>query len=176
MLIVLLFYGCAMTAPKYSPNYDSIIQIRKSKLNKLQISKVIKDPDSKNEIEKLSIRASSYNSPYGSFVDYLKEAIKQTLEESKLYSENSNLSLSAFLIKNEVDSSIPRGRGEITVRFVLNKSEVIVYDSIKVGRTHWESSFFGSVAIAEAAQNYPKVYQSLIDELFQDPIFINSLK
>jgi hypothetical protein len=166
-----------MTAPKYSMSYENISHLRNGKLNNLKVGEVKKDPSAKDNIDELTIRASPWKSPYGSFSAYLKEALLTELSEAKIIKESADLTLSAYILKNDISAPITgKGTGTLEVKYQISKDNKVIYESIKNSTTTWESSFFGAQAIGEAAQNYPKVYQSNLNALFTDFAFINAIK
>jgi hypothetical protein len=178
-LTLLLFFitGCSTIAPRYNTDFNNISQMRREKLNPVKVGSVTKDLTAKEDVEYLSIRGTTYESPNGTFTAYIEEALKQELEDARLLNSTSQIEVSGVLLKNMLDGSgFSIGVAEIAVRFVVRKSGEVKYEKIKTARHTWESSFAGAIAIPKAKQNYPIVVQKLIGSLFSDPEFVSVLR
>jgi hypothetical protein len=175
-LLILLITGCSAIAPKYNTDFNNISQLRKEKLNPARVGTVTKEPASKSDVDSLAIRGASYASPYGSYTAYLAEALKEELDDARLLDPMSQIEVSAVLLRNSLNAGLSTGEAEIEARFVVRNAGTIKFDKVKVAQYSWESSFFGAVAIPKARENYSKVVQKLIGQLFSDPEFISALK
>ncbi len=175
--LILLMTGCSTMAPKYNTDFNNIAQMRKEKLNAAKVGPVIKAPTAKEDVDSLTIRGSRYVSPYGSYTAYLSEALKQELDDARLLNPDSQIEVSAELLRNSLNASgFSTGTAEIEARFLVRNSGLIKYDKVMSARHTWPSSFVGAIAIPKAQQSYPVVVQKLIGSLFADPEFISALK
>ena len=175
VLLLLFITGCSTVAPKYNTDFNHITPLRKEKLNSVRVGPVTKNPTA--NVDSLTIRGSSYLSPYGSYTDYLTEALKQELDDARLLNPTSQIEISAVLLRNSLDASgISIGIAEVEARFVVRKEGELKYEKIKVAKHTWGSSFAGAIALPLAQQNYPKVIQKLVGLLFSDPEFISALR
>lgn len=142
-----------------------------------RVGSVTKQADANSDVDSLTIRGGSYLSPYGSYTAYLAEALKQELDDARLLDPQSQIEVSAVLLKNLLDASgFSTGVAEIEARFIVRNADTIKFDKVKIARHTWESSFAGAIAIPKAQQNYPVVVQKLVGQLFADPEFISALK
>src|SRR5262249_38677208 len=115
----------------------------------------------KSKTERLTIRGSTYSSPYGSFEAYLSSALEEDLSQAGLLSDQSDTLINTTLVRNELDGSgFSQGYAEIEARFEVKRAGNVVYDRSKVARQEWPSSVLGPVAIPRAAQNYPIAVQN----------------
>lgn len=175
--LVLLLTGCSTLAPKYNTDFNDIAPLRKEKLNPVKVGTVTKDPAAKADVDSLTIRGGGYVSPYGSYTAYLSEALRQTLDDVRLLNPDSQVEISAVLLRNSLDASgFSTGIAEIEARFVLRNAGQIKYDKVKSARHTWPSSFVGAIAIPKAQENYPVVVQKLIGSLLADQEFISALR
>lgn len=172
--LLLFITGCATIALKYNTDFNHISPLRKEKLNPVRVAPVTKDPTA--NVDSLTIRGSSYLSPYGSYADYLAEALKQELDDAQLLNPNSQIEVSAVLLRNSLDAGISIGVAEVEARFVVRKAGELKYEKVKIAKLTWESSFVGDIAVPLAQQNYLKVMQKLIGLLLSDPEFISALR
>jgi hypothetical protein len=175
---ILILGACSLTAPKYNASFDSSQKLRDAGLEKVKVGNFSAAPNAKGKVDGLSIRASSYASPYNnSFVAYLEQAMRQELEDSRLLNSNADTEIDGVLIRNELDGSgFSVGTADIEAQFIVRRDGGIRFDKVKSAHQEWESSFVGATAIPAAAQNYPVVVQKLISNLFADPEFIAALK
>jgi hypothetical protein len=173
-----LVSGCSITAPRYSANYAGITELKGANLAPVKVADVAKESGAKKKkTESLSIRGSSYNSPYGSFESYLNSALREDLAQAGLVSDQSDTQISSTLIRNELDGSgMSLGFAEIEARFEVRRGGSVVYDRTKTTRQEWPSSFVGAVAIPRAANNYPLAVGKLLNTLYTDPEFLSALK
>lgn len=175
--LILLLTGCSTIAPKYNTDFNNIGQLRREKLMPARVGSVTKQADANSDVDSLTIRGGSYLSPYGSYTAYLAEALKQELDDARLLDPQSQIEVSAVLLKNVLDASgFSTGVAEIEARFIVRNAGTIKFDKVKIARHTWESSFAGAIAIPKAQQNYPVVVQKLVGQLFVDPEFISALK
>jgi hypothetical protein len=177
LVIAAITSGCSINAARYSANYVGITDLKSSNLVPVKVADVASDSGAKRKIESLTIRGSSFHSPYGSFESYLNSALREDLSQAGLIVDQSDTIVSASLIRNEIDASgFSTGHAEIEARFEVRRAGTVVYDHTKVARHEWPSSFVGGVAIPRAAQNYPLAVSKLLGALYADPQFIAALK
>ena len=175
---VMLLGACAMTAPKYNGSFETSQKLRDAGLERARVGQFTADPKATDKVNRLSIRASPYASPYGSsFVAYLEQAVRQELEDGRLFDQNASTEIDGILLRNELDGSgIATGTADIEAQFIVQRDGTVRFDKVKSAHHEWESSFLGATAIPAAAQNYPVVVQKLISQLFADPDFIAAMK
>lgn len=168
--------ACSMIAPKYNTNFDNVDRLRSVQLESVTVGAFEKDAKA-YDVNRLTIRGSSLNSPYGSYTAYLQEALRQELDDARLLDPKSHIELSGVLMRNELDGSgITTGYAEIEARFVVRRDGKVRFDKVKTARHEWESSFVGAIAIPRAQQNYPQVVQKLLTALYLDVEFLEALK
>jgi hypothetical protein len=176
LVIGVSLVGCSIAAPKYNTDFNNASSLRRETLNLVRVGSVTKDAKSKN-VENVTLRGGTLDSPYGSYTAYLETALKQELEDARLLDPTSRINLNAVLIKNMVDATgISVGIAEIEARFIVQNTGETLYNKVKSARHTWESAFAGNTAIPAAQQNYPIVVQKLIGSLFSDQEFIAALR
>ncbi len=170
--------ACSTIAPKYTPAPDHVNALRDAGMGPLKVGDFTADAKGGQNVNQLSIRGGAYTSPYeGSFIKYIREALRQELDDARLLDENAAVDLSGVLIRNELNAAgISTANAVIEARFVVKRGGEIRYDKVKQATYEWESSFMGNVAIPRAQQNYPIVVQKLLGELYADPEFIAATK
>ena len=123
------------------------------------------------------MRGSSMTSPYeGSYANYLAEAIKAELVMAGKLAPGSDVEISGVLLKNDIDAATSVGTGDIQARFLVKRNGQVRYDQVKTAQNKWESSFAGAVALPRAVQEYPRMVQALLGELYSDKAFLQALK
>jgi hypothetical protein len=170
--------ACSTVAPRYTPLPEHINLLRDAKLEPTKVGEFAADPGSGDRVNQLSIRGGSYLSPYdGSWVSYLKEALRQELEDARLLSPNASLELTGVLIRNEVNAGgVTTANAQIEARFIVRREGQVRFSKVKSATYEWDSSFMGNIAIPRAQQNYPVVIQRLLSALYADPDFLAALK
>jgi hypothetical protein len=145
---------------------------------KVKVGAFTADGPEKNMVNSLTIRGGGFTSPYNeSYVDYLREALRQELSMAGLLADNADVELSGVLLKNEFDASgFTLGYGVMEARITVKKAGAVRYDKKKSVRHEWESSFAGMVAIPKAKLNYEVVVQKLLASFYSDPEFQSALK
>jgi len=177
LLAALSTTGCALTAPTYSTNYGAVATLKAENLEPVNVGQVTKESGSKRNVDNLTIRASTYNSPNGSFTSYFREALKDELDHANLIDPKAAIQIDGVLIRNNLDASgFSIGFAEIEARLVVHRDSNILYEGTKSIRHEWPSSFVGGVAIPRAATNYPLAVRKLLGEFYADPAFIAALK
>ena len=178
VLVATVATGCSLAAPKYNAKFENVQTLRDAELGNAKVGDFVPDPAAKQDVNRLTIRGSSYVSPYnGSFVAYLQEAIRQELYDARLLEPNAAIEISGLLMRNELDGSgINVGIAEIEARFVVRRDGQVRFDKVKSARHEWESAFAGATAIPRAQQQYPTVVEKLLTTLYSDPDFLSALK
>ena len=167
--------GCSIVAPHYSASMENVQKLKDSgTLGAKAGSFSGQDVSNANSI---SLRAASLTSPYGSYANYLAEAVKQELQLAGKLNAGTDIEVSGILLKNDIDvSGFTTGYGNIEARFVVKSGEKVRYDRIKSAHAEWESSFAGAVAIPRGRDEYPRLVQQLLGTLYADQSFIEALK
>jgi hypothetical protein len=169
--------GCSMMAPQYSASIENVQKLKDAGIASARVGKFDSSPDRANA-NPISLRGSSLQSPYeSSYAAYLAEAIKQELSLAGKLAAGTDIEISGALLKNDIDASgFSTATGDIEARFVVKKGEAVRYDQLKTIHYDWDSSFAGAVAIPRAQQEYPRMVQRLLAELYNDQNFIQALK
>jgi hypothetical protein len=174
LLIAALATGCTVSGPRYTTNYAAVESLKSANLAPAKVGTIMaKD----KKVESLSIRAPSYKSPYGSFTEYLRAALRDELDHANLLDDQSGTEIEGTLIRNEIHAAgFSTASAEIEARLAVHRDGSVVYERTKTGHEEWPSSFLGDIAIPRAAQNYPTVIRKLLSEFYADPDFIAALK
>ncbi len=177
VLFLAVMTGCASIAPKYAPVPDNINLLRDAGAASIKVGEFAADPKSGDAVNQLSIRGGAYQSPYeGSYVNYLREALRQDLEEARLLSPEATVEIGGVLVRNELETGVAKGSATMAARFTVKRSGQVRFDKTKSATHEWDSSFVGAIAIPRAQQNYPTVVQRLLSDLYSDADFIAALK
>lgn len=166
--------GCSTVAPQYSASIENVQVLKDSGSPGAKAAAFSQDASVRDSI---SLRASSMNSPYGTYGNYLSEAIKQELQMAGKLAPGANIEVSGVLLKNSINiASLSTGYGDIEARFVVKKGEIVRYDQVKTAHTEFESAFAGAIAIPRGRDEYPRLVQRLLAILYADKSFIEALK
>jgi len=85
--------------------------------------------------------------------------------------------ISGVLMKNEMNTGVAMtGEGAIEARFVVKRDGAVRFDKLKKAAIQWDTNYFGAIAIPRARNEYTRLVQSLVTELFADPDFVAALK
>lgn len=174
LLVAVLATGCTIAGPRYTTNYAAVETLKGANLAPVKVG-AIKPSDKK--VESLSIRGSTYKSPYGSFTEYMRAALLDELDHANLLDDKSGTEIEGTLVRNELNGAgVSTGFAEIEARLAVRREGNVLYERTKVGREEWPSSFVGGIAIPRAAQNYPLAIKKVLNEFYSDPEFIAALK
>src|SRR6476646_4460483 len=84
----LLLSACSLTAPKYTFSPDQVQVLRAAALAPAKVGAVsAQGPDAHND--SITLRGTGMHSPYGSYAQYLQEALTQDLREARLLDAQS---------------------------------------------------------------------------------------
>lgn len=178
MVALLILSGCASTAPMYQPSIVNVSTLKDQRPAKVKVGNFAAGNQTKDKVNELTIRGRALVSPYNeSYVDYLREALREELSMAGLLSENTDVELSGVLLKNEFDASgVKIGYGVMEAGIAVKKNGVVRYDKRKSVRHEWGSHFAGAVAIPQARENYAIIVQKLLGSFYADPEFQAALK
>jgi len=167
--------ACTTLAPKYTSMPANVTQLKDAGADAIKVGAFQAGNESVNS---LTIRGGSYVSPYeGSYVNYLKEALRQELDDARLLNPAANIEIDGILVRNELNAAgFSTADAVIEARFTVKRGGQIRYDQVKSAKYEWESSFVGAVAVPRAQQNYPVVVQKLLASLYSDPAFLAAIK
>jgi len=174
LLVCVFISACTINAPRYQPSVDNSNILQDITSKKLSVARF---KDSKPEVNDLSMRGSTLESPYDkSFSLYLSTALEEELKLAGIWGNNSKIQISGVLIDNQLDvSGFSIGTASITVKFMVKRNGKLVYANEVSAHHEWESSFIGGIAIPAGTNNYPIVIQKLFTNLFKDRNFIKAV-
>jgi len=172
-LLALLLQGCGVTMTQYEPNFDNV-QVLKQAAPLQPVSNA--QVTAASGEGSLSVRANPIRSPSGSVPAHIQAAITQELQLAGLLNPQAERHLQVLVVKNSLSAGMSSGNGTLAARFTLLKGNDVVYDATKEVNHTWSSSFFGFIAIPNAANAYNPMVRDLLKSLYSDPLFIKALK
>ena len=173
----ILVSGCAsLTAPTYSPHYETIDRLKKINIERMSVGEVQpRDPNA--SVNKITLRGSMLTSPSGTFANYLENAIRSDLMEMGFYDPTSTTRVDATILKNDIDvSGFGTGYGTMEVKLTINKKGTLAFDKVYLVNTQFESSFAGAVAIPKGQNEYPNLVRAFLKKVYVDPAFVEAVK
>ncbi len=166
---ILALTGCSTVAPNYQPTNDNVRTLLTLPAGQVSLGEFTAKS---GDLNRLSVRAGSYKSPYNdSFAEYLKAALRAELESSGRFNANASIGISGELLTNSLDSSSGTGTAHISARIVVKKGGDTLFDKVVRGDDEWDSSFMGAIAIPLARQNYGETVKRLLGNLYADRDF-----
>jgi hypothetical protein len=172
---VAVLAGCAAKAPNYNPNPESAQRLQAARVQPAAVGEFKADANVSDT--SIGLRASTMVPEQGTFSQYLADAIKNELDLVKLYSPSSTTVISGVLMKNEMNTGVAMtGEGAIEARFVVKRDGAVRFDKLKKAAIQWDTNYFGAIAIPRAQNEYTRLVQALVAELFSDPDFVAALK
>lgn len=174
-LFALLLQGCGVTMTRYEPSFENVQQLKQTPpLQSISNAQVKADAGQGS----LTVRANPISSPSGSITQHIQDAITEELGRAGLLNPQAQRRLDVLVVKNELTAGMGTGTGtgQLAARFTLLKGNEVVYDATKDVSRQWDSSFFGAIAIPNAANAYNPMVRDLLKTLYSDPQFIQALK
>jgi hypothetical protein len=176
-LVIAVMTACSSVAPKYTPDPEHINRLRDAGLAPTKVGEFTAEPKNGADVNHLTIRGGTYASPYeGSYVNYLKEALRQELDEARLLDPNAGLEVTGVLIQNDLNAGISTAYAQIEARFVVKRNGQTRFDKVKSVRYEWESAFAAATAYPLASENYVVTVKRLLGDLYSDLDFLAALK
>lgn len=167
--------GCTAVAPNYVPSPSTVQPLAAAKVQPAKTGAFTGTKEANDT--SLTLRASSMQASQGTYSKYLADAIKTELELAKLYAPNAATEITAVLLKNDMDTGLAdKGAGTMQAKFTVTRDGKVRFDKVIAASTQWDTSFVGAIAIPKAQQEYPRLVQQLVANLFADPEFIAALK
>lgn len=171
---LLMLGGCSVMAPTYIATPDNVRLLQNAGTGKVHVDSVTATDRTVNS---LTIRASSYKSPYDdSFTGYLQNALKTELANARRIDQGSNVSIRSELQENTLSGAVGTGTAHIKARFVVMRPEGAAFDKVVSADHKWDSPFIGALGIPAAQSNYVVTVQKLLHNLFADTDFQASVK
>ncbi|MBH8610229.1 hypothetical protein I4N56_004215 [Pseudomonas mohnii] len=171
--LLALLPGCGVTMTRYEPSYENVQQLKQTPPLQSISNAQVKANSGQGS---LTVRANPISSPSGSIPLHIQEAINEELRRAGLLDPQAQRHLDVLLVKNELTAGVGTGTGQLAARFTLLKGNEVVYDATKEVSHQWDSSFFGPIAIPNAANAYNPMVRDLLKTLYSDPQFIQALK
>jgi hypothetical protein len=175
VVAIAILSGCAAKAPNYNPNPESAQKLQAARVQPAAVGEFTADANVSNT--SIGLRASTMVPEQGTYTKYLADAIRNELDLVKLYSATSTTVISGVLMKNEMNTGVAMtGEGAIEARFVVKRDGVVRFDKLKKAAIQWDTNYFGAIAIPRARNEYTRLVQTLVAELFSDADFVAALK
>jgi hypothetical protein len=165
--------ACA-TPPMAPPQatLDNIQALRASNLTAMRVGDFTAGPGRPTQMDKrIVVRAGAQAAPNGSYARYLADKIRAELQGGGRFDANSATVLSGVITDSHVDSSLPLGHANLSVRFTLVRDGKAVFEKTLSVDATWESNFIGAAAIPFAFNNYTGLFNQIVTKLFADPDF-----
>ncbi|MGC5700799.1 hypothetical protein J4P02_11435 [Pseudomonas sp. NFXW11] len=172
-LLAVLLQGCGVTMTRYEPSYDNV-----QRLKQQQPLQAIGTPQVTAAAGQgsLSVRANPIRSPSGSISQHIQLALSEELRRAGMLDPQAPRQLQVVIVKNQLEAGVGSGNGQLAAHFTLSKDSQVLYDATQEVSSRWNSSFFGAVAIPNAANAYNPLVRELLKSLYSDPRFIQALK
>ena len=175
MVLVATIAGCATRTPIYNPSPESTQRLQNANVQPVKVGDFTAEATASNT--SIALRAATMEPAQGTYAKYLAEAVRNELELVKLYSPASTTEISGVLLRNEMNTGLAvTGEGLIEARFIVRRDGSVRFDKTKLAGITWDSNFVGAIAIPRAQQEYPRLVQKLVGDLFSDPDFVAALK
>ncbi len=177
-VVVVLLSGCATTAPPYQPSMENVGTLQNHRPAQVKVGGFTAGKKEGEKVNQLTIRGGAFASPYGgSYVEYLREALREELRLAGLLNDKSEIEVSGALLRNEFDASgVTLGHATMEAELTVKKNGAVRYRKTKSMRHEWESAFAGMVAIPRAHQNYSITIQKLLASFYTDADFQKAIK
>jgi len=168
--------GCTMTGPRYNVHVGNTLALREAGLEKVRIGEIGKDPKAKTNVDKVSARAVSVESPYGSYTAYFREALTNEFDHADLLDTGSALRIDGVLLGNTLAGGMNMEYAALEAQLTVTRDGKTAWQGTKSARYEWESAFLGDIAIPRAIANYQIGVQRLIAAFIADPEFVAALR
>ncbi|MDP2247138.1 MAG: hypothetical protein Q8J65_03330 [Nitrosomonadales bacterium] len=177
ILAIIGFSGCATyDAPNYSPNYETIDQVKKIRADRFSVA-TVQPTDPEAKVNKISLRGASLKSQSGTFSKYLENALISDLTELGFYDASSDARIHVNILKNEIDvSGLSKGTGILAANVKVIKGGTVSLDKDYTASTQFESSFAGAVAIPKGQTEYPNLVRAFLSHVYSDQSFVEAIK
>lgn len=175
--VMVFFSGCAqIKAPAYSPDYAVVDDLKGLDIGQTSVGNFTpRDPGA--AVNKIWLRAMRMESPSGTFVQYLEDAIRYDLKEVGVYDPSSTTVINASVLRNEIDlSGLSQGYGRMEVEINVAKQGQVIFSKNYRANTQFESSLIGAVAIPKGQNAYPLLVRELLKKVYMDPEFIAAVR
>lgn len=171
-LFALLLQGCGVTMTRYEPSFENVQTLKRNPplqpIHQAQVSAAAGQ-------DSLHVRGNSVTSPSGSITQHIQDALNGELDRAGLIDPQSPRQLNVLVTRSELTAGVGTGTGTIAARFTLVDGGTVEYDATKQVSSQWNSSFFGAVAIPNAANAYNPLVRDLLKALYSDPLFTQAL-
>ena len=172
LCLTLLATGCTNFAPKYEADRNNVKTLMGESFAPVNVGNFTTTTQTQNPTS-ITIRSISLFSPYRSYANYLKEALKLELSLADKYDPQADVVVDGVLLKNDLNSA--NGTGIIEATFSVLKQGKRVYTATILSTTEWPTSFLGAVAIPNGVKAYSPLVSSLLKKLYADKAFIAAL-
>lgn len=171
-----LLSACSTPAPQYSISIPHVQALKTSGAKATATTTFSAEGSAANN-DTISIRGNPMRSAKSTFAGYLEDAVIQEMTEAKIFNPTANTKISAVLLKNDIRAAgFVTGNGEIEARFTVTRGDKVAFNKVKRATTTWDSHFLGAIAIPNAQQNYPKLVEALLTQLYDDNDFFAAIK
>jgi hypothetical protein len=175
ILVMLTLSGCAITAPRYVVLPEEVQALREAQGSKVRLGDFTAAPGLATATT-ISIRANPMTSPYGSYAEYLKEALHQEFDLSGRLAPDSAIEITGVLTENDISAPIGTGSARLAARIVVRRGGAVTYDQVQTASLAWDSVYLSPVAIPQAVNEYPAVVQRLVTALVHDQSFLAAIR
>ncbi len=174
LLPVILLAACSMNTPPYQASMKNVQTLKSADAQAVQVGEF----SAEKGLDKISLRGNKMTSHVGkSYGEYLKAALTDELKLAELWAPASRTIIEGTLLTNDINvAGFVTGNGEISARFVVSTDGKQTFDKTISASNEFDSSFMGAIAIPNAQASYVDLVQTLLNNLFSDPEFIEAIR
>ncbi len=171
----LLATSCAsFVGPRYNHHVGNTLELRAAGLDKIGIGDFRKDPEARHDVDELRSQALNIESPYGSYTEYLREALKTEFDHADLLDPASSIRIDGVLLRNGFGATADREFVELEAELTVWRGAEVAFRGAKSARYDWHANYH--VAASRAVANYQVGVQRLIAAFIADPEFVAALR
>ena len=168
--------ACSVGAlPPPQASLSNIQAARRGDLPRLAVGAFTPGPGAPTSMDRrIVIRAGSQAAPKSSqrsFARYLGDTLATELDNAGKLDPASPLVVSGVITRAHVDSGVPTGRADLTVRFTLKRAGTVVFEKDVAAHSEWSGTLIGAVAIPDAFNHYLALFPEVVGRLIADPTF-----
>jgi len=173
---LLLMAACTQTAPPFTFSPAQVQVLKENGSDPLRLG-TFTAGEHATGVTGITLRSATLASPYGDYPSYLKEALRQELDEAGRLAPNAAIEVSGVMTSNNLNTGLAvTGEGELEARIIVKRGEATLYNKSLLAKTTWDTSFVGAVAIPRAITEYPRLVSEFIAVLLRDPDFLAAIK
>jgi hypothetical protein len=177
LILALALGGCTERLQPPEASIGSVMTLRSFDLSSVAVDPFAASGAALSHEGGMTVRAGRFTPPKGmGWSGWLHDSLVAQLTAVGRNDPSSHIRIGGTIVENRSGEGFSDGQAVLAARFTVRREGKVIYDKVQRASIDWRSHFIGMLAYETAQRYYTALYPKLLETLFADPEFRESVK